>query len=346
MYLSQVSKGRNNNLDIIRIIAAVMVLFCHAFPISLGSSSHDWLAGLTNTQITFGNLAVCIFFCYAGFLIAGSLERNSSTSIFFKKRCIRLFPSLIVTVFLTTFIVGALLTQIPVKNYYLNTNTYKYLLNSILIPVHSLPGVFENNVYGTAVNGSLWTLPVEFLCYILCLVFFLLKLNRKSIAKYTMILFFPVYVLLFSFLGEVPVLQSALRPIGMFYIGVLLYIYREKVFLSEKCAVICGFILCVFAWLDKLEWVILPCLSYVLMYIGFGIKLPKNKFIEEYEISYQVYLLGFPVQQIICQVFGGCMNPYVNFLLSVPVTCVLGLILYTTVDCKISLYLKRRKSEK
>ena len=344
MYLSQVSKGRNNNLDIIRIIAAVMVLFCHSFPISLGSSSHDWLASLTNTQITFGNLAVCIFFCYAGFLIAGSLERNSSAKVFFKKRCIRLFPSLIVTVFLTAIIIGAFLTQIPLKNYYLNTNTYKYLLNSILIPVHSLPGVFENNVYGTAVNGSLWTLPIEFLCYILCFVFYLLKLNEKSIAKYTMLLFFPVYVLLFLILGKVPVLQSALRPIGMFYIGVLFYIYRENVVLSGKFAVTCFFILYVFTWLDKLEWVILPCLSYVLMYIGFGIKLPKNNFIEKYEISYQVYLLGFPVQQFICQVFGGCMNPYVNFLLSVPVTCLLGFILYTNVDSKISLYLKRRKS--
>ena len=35
----------------------------------------------------------------------------------------------------------------------------------------SLPGVFTTNPYGSAVNGSLWTLPVEVTAYVATLVF-------------------------------------------------------------------------------------------------------------------------------------------------------------------------------
>ena len=34
MKLCDVTKGRNNNLDLIRFIAAMMVIFSHAFPLS------------------------------------------------------------------------------------------------------------------------------------------------------------------------------------------------------------------------------------------------------------------------------------------------------------------------
>lgn len=34
--LEEASQDRNNNLNILRFIAAVMVVFCHAYPISIG----------------------------------------------------------------------------------------------------------------------------------------------------------------------------------------------------------------------------------------------------------------------------------------------------------------------
>ncbi len=34
--LEEISQGRNNNLNFIRLIAAIMVIFSHSFPISGG----------------------------------------------------------------------------------------------------------------------------------------------------------------------------------------------------------------------------------------------------------------------------------------------------------------------
>jgi peptidoglycan/LPS O-acetylase OafA/YrhL len=63
-----------------------MVIFCHAYPVAAGKSSVDPLSTISHGQITFGNLAVCIFFFYGGFLIAGSAERNKDLEESFSRR--------------------------------------------------------------------------------------------------------------------------------------------------------------------------------------------------------------------------------------------------------------------
>ena len=143
-----------------------MVIYCHSFLFTYGQEHGDWLAGLTKGQINLGGIAVSVFFFYGGFLICKSLDRLQDGKKFFIARIKRIFPPLIVVVMLSAFVMGHMLTTLPLKQYFTEVGTYKYLLNGILIPVHTLPGVFENNVYGAAVNGSLWTLPIEFASYI------------------------------------------------------------------------------------------------------------------------------------------------------------------------------------
>ncbi len=46
MELKELSKGRDNNLDIIRFIAASMVIFSHAYPIGLGGMASDFFRSL------------------------------------------------------------------------------------------------------------------------------------------------------------------------------------------------------------------------------------------------------------------------------------------------------------
>ena len=49
-----------------RFIAASLVVFSHAFPISGGADLLDPLAVFSNNQMNLGNFAVCLFFVYGG----------------------------------------------------------------------------------------------------------------------------------------------------------------------------------------------------------------------------------------------------------------------------------------
>src|SRR5690606_11509196 len=87
---------------------------------------------------------------------------------FLMRRGLRLFPALIVLLALTVLVLGAMLTTLPLKEYATNGSTVRYFLyNAVLYPVYGLPGVFPDNPYPNAVNGSLWSLPVEVSMYLL-----------------------------------------------------------------------------------------------------------------------------------------------------------------------------------
>lgn len=345
MTLNEVSQGRKNNLDFIRFIAAVMVIYSHAFPLSLGEEQTDFLSIITNQQIGFGSLGVSVFFLYGGFLIARSTIRLKYFKEYFKARIIRIFPCLfIVTIFLA-FILGPILTEVSVVEYFKSLDTYKYVLNAILILKHNLPGVFEDNIYGATVNGPLWTLPLEFSCYIICFLIYKIGFLNKKFFKYTLLPFAVIYVILNIQLGN-NILQSAMRPMGLFYLGIIYYVYREDIILRKRWVIISVLGLLLTNSLNLLEYGILLFLPYILLYIGFETKkkiLIPSKFGEP---SYGMYLIGWPIQQVLVQIYGGSMNPYINFLITLPIDIIFGYILFKYVDQPILNYRKKEKYEK
>jgi len=121
MLLGEVSSDRNNNLNVIRFIASVMVIFSHAYPISCGDT--DPLSKLTDGQMHFGSLAVCAFFFFSGFFIDRSVHKQPSFQSFFRARCVRIFPCLIMVVFFCVFVLGACVTECHIREYFTNIKT-------------------------------------------------------------------------------------------------------------------------------------------------------------------------------------------------------------------------------
>ena len=96
--------NRDNNFTLIRFIAASLVLFSHSFALSVGTASAEPLH--TSLHITFGQIAVDVFFLTSGFLVTASLLARGSIKTFAKARCLRIYPGLIVAVLLTTLVIG------------------------------------------------------------------------------------------------------------------------------------------------------------------------------------------------------------------------------------------------
>lgn len=78
------------------------------------------------------------------------------------------FPGLAVVILLSVFVMGPIVTSLPLGDYFADAGTWKYLSLIVLAPISNvLPGVFDANPLPYAVNGSLWTLRYEFLAYLL-----------------------------------------------------------------------------------------------------------------------------------------------------------------------------------
>lgn len=151
-----------NCFDLLRFIAALMVLISHSFA----------LVGMREPTVfhyTLGGLGVNIFFVTSGYLIFQSWQRDASPARYLVRRSLRIFPALGVVLLFTAFVVGPLMSNRTTSAYFLDSDTYRYLGNFYFGGGRGLPGVFETNPYPKTVNGGLWTLKYEFFMYV-CLL--------------------------------------------------------------------------------------------------------------------------------------------------------------------------------
>ena len=303
MTFAEAPKGRNNNLNVLRFLAALMVIFSHAFPLT--GNGKDFLMRWSGGQVSFGEVAVSAFFFYGGFLIMKSMERKKTAKAYFRARCLRIFPALWITVLLCMFVLGPLMTTLSLKDYLLNGGTWKYLLNAVLIPAHDLPGVFENAPFVPTVNGSLWTLTVEFGCYILCFVFYKLGFADRKKALISLPLVAAGGAAAFLLLREQELIQSAVHPALFFYLGMLAYLFRDRIPARGWIALLCAAAWAASVLLGGYPLFGLLTLPYILLFLAFGTKRTLSGFGRKRELAYGIYLSGWPLQQVLIACFPG-----------------------------------------
>jgi peptidoglycan/LPS O-acetylase OafA/YrhL len=76
MKLSTSTHGRNNNFNLIRIVAAIAVLIFHSFPLAKGAGDAAPLQD--SLGMTLGSIAADVFFIISGFLVTASLLTRQS----------------------------------------------------------------------------------------------------------------------------------------------------------------------------------------------------------------------------------------------------------------------------
>jgi peptidoglycan/LPS O-acetylase OafA/YrhL len=165
--LAAFATGHDNNLNLVRVVAAMMVLVSHAFVLASGrTAAEPWLAHLGTTP---GGLAVGVFFAVSGFLVTGSLERSRSLHRFAAARALRIYPALWVSLLLTLGLVGLWFTELSPGQFFRDPQTWRWLgKNAVMLTGESaLPGAFAHVPFAAGVNGSLWTLCWELRLYLL-----------------------------------------------------------------------------------------------------------------------------------------------------------------------------------
>ena len=328
----------NYNIDLLRFIAAILVIAAHAYV--LNQAGREWLLRLTNGSFGYGKLAVAYFFLVSGYYISGSATKSQNFFLFLKKRVLRIFPPLIAVVLLTILILSFFST-LSFGEYFSHSSTWKYLSNCILVLNHTLPGVFDNNVYGNAVNGSLWTLPVEFACYLLCYLLVRMHLFSKKGMSFTLILFAIVCSILAVMPWNIGILSAALQPIYMFLVGMFMRKWEPEK--SRKWfAALLSLTIMILGFALKLYYIpVWICLPYLFYYISFTKNQVPTVCEQLGKMSYPIYLCAFPVQQALIQINGGQMTPFRNMILTIVISCIFALI-YVKMENAIVTKCKRR----
>src|SRR5438067_1245794 len=163
--LAERARGRDNNFNLVRLVAAGLVLVSHSWPLTgTPGEPFERFAGFS-----LGHFGVDIFFVVSGYLVTGSLLARDSLGAFLRARALRIFPALVANAFGTAFVIGAFVTAWPLARYFAAWGTWRYALqNSTTWPwgvCWWLPAVFLHQPAGPAVNGALWSLPWELTMY-------------------------------------------------------------------------------------------------------------------------------------------------------------------------------------
>lgn len=313
-----------NNFNFLRLFFSSAVIISHSFPLT---GNKEWFTKITNDQLDLGSLAVNVFFIVSGYLIFNSLRYSSSATNYVWKRILRLFPALFIVLFLTLFAIAFVYAG---RSIFTESSFYSYLPNNLTLynAQFIVKGVFEQNPYPTTINGSLWSLCYEFTMYIIILVFFPVRKNKKLTAVLLSLLY--LLFLYGYFLGPPEFVNILIKAINLdpllfcklgifFFAGSLLSFFPlnkiNKNYISISLVVLLfiaitynRYIIASFVFLPILILLIGTSFSHYLEYIPSKIG----------DISYGTYIYGFVVQQILMNYLN--LNPLGLILISLPIT--------------------------
>lgn len=335
-----------NNFKLIRMVAALLVMLSHAYVLSYGLeiNGRDPISLFIGTR--FGNMTLAIFFTLSGFILASRFGPETRALDWWVSRVLRIFPALLLVLVLSAYVLGPLMTSLPVAEYFLMpaTHTYVPANASLFFLQRSLPGVFTDNIHPDIVNASLWMLQYMMMCYVLLFVLGCLGVFYSKTRITVFLVIFCLIGLLMrshvSFMPVQPLLSGWLPLLLPFVIGMAIFVWRDDIPMSPVVAL--GFLcLCILTReLPLHKFVVLITVIYASVFIAYGLKGPILQYNKIGDYSYGTYLFGFPVQQCCIAVLGP-MSPAENMGFAVPVTVLLAVLSYHFVEAP-TLRLKRR----
>jgi peptidoglycan/LPS O-acetylase OafA/YrhL len=336
-------RDRGNNFDVLRLLAASLVLFSHSYALTASAEPFADVSGWT-----LGEVGVVMFFAMSGFLISKSWSDQPRLLPFSVKRALRILPALAVAVTVTVFVVGPLFTTLPLSSYFTDPTTWIYWIRASLLVTFfgTLPGVFEHNPYPDAVNGSLWTLPVEATCYALAAALGTLGLLRRSGVLVALGLLLIVFVTPLSPLSSAPAggttggnLTLVVMLGATFVLGSLAYSLRARLHLSW---IFVGVLVAVWVATWGGSWTkVTGVLAVGFGVLVFAFRTPAwlRRLTAPGDLSYGIYVYAFPVQQSVAAIWPS-VHPLAMFAIAFPVTYGLAFLSWRLVE-RPALALKR-----
>lgn len=303
-----------------------MVLVAHSPELVDGNNSRELLT-LAVGNLTFGVLAVDGFFLLSGYLIVQSWVNSPDVFDFLRKRVLRIYPGFIVASLICALIVGPLGSD--AAEYFQRLDIGDLVTSIVLLQTPAIPPVFQGQPFPD-VNGSMWTISLEFFCYLSVLALGAIgAIKKRQVWLTVTALIFAVIVI--QRCRHQPI-GELLRLASFFFAGGSFYLYKASIKLTGMAAAISFAIMfaLMFSW-RAAELAVATFGAYVLFYAAFKEVGLSAQFRKLPDVSYGVYLYGWPVQKLILWHYP-TTSPFALFSLSAVASVLLGTISWYAVE--------------
>jgi peptidoglycan/LPS O-acetylase OafA/YrhL len=292
--------SRDNNFGALRLLFAALVIVCHSSILLDGGNAREPLFAITHT-LTLGDIAVDGFFLVSGYLVLQSLLSSGSAVEFIGKRVLRVYPGYVVAC-LVSILLGAIAGGRVAESdhsFIFQTGIRMLYLDGV-----SLDGAYSRNPM-QGLNGSLWTIAYEFCCYLCLLVLAVVGLPKRRKLMVALAAALLMWTVLPAKLGRVEILYGAgeyySRFFSLFASGCVFYLYRDRIRDSKRIVV--ASIALLVALLPSARFCTASVAiagGYLIFWFAIRVKSSAiSRFANHTDLSYGVYLYGWPVTQAI-----------------------------------------------
>ncbi|BDT68304.1 hypothetical protein os1_24860 [Comamonadaceae bacterium OS-1] len=301
-----------------------------------------------------GGLGVLVFFSISGFLVARSWNADPHAGRFAAKRLLRIWPGLAVVILLAALVLGPLVSTLPLRDYVADPAFLRYFKNLIFKLQVSLPFTFNSNPFPNAVNGSLWTLPLELRCYLVLGLLGCVGLMHRRWRWLLMavMLFFTVAYMALPQAGSAwsnPWHWSLERryplEFGMFFMaGTLWAVFglhenpRRARWMLISCWILAAAALATNCNLLAL-WLVVPSTTVLFSCASTPVLRRAGRF---GDLSYGVYIYAFPVQQTLIWLYREKLSWHLVLGLTLAVTLALAFASWHLVEKRALQWKPRR----
>lgn len=306
-----------NNFNLLRLLAALQVVYMHSLE-HLNIKNNILL--FINSIISYFP-GVPIFFLISGYLITMSYEKNPDIKEYNKNRILRIIPGLYVSFFIGLLILwyfgqfrGVSLMSV-----------LSWIVAQLTLFQFYNPEFIRDFGVGV-INGSLWTISVELIFYIILpVVYVFLKKDFYKKFAFLLIISFGSYYYITeisskTFIYEKLIGVSILPYLFYFLFGLYIYKYREKLmkYIEDKMlwylglySIVCSinidlFILTVFKQIIFTLFIF----SFIFSYKSLSYKLMKHN-----DFTYGIYIYHMLIVNVMVELklMGGGTKPHDSF---------------------------------
>jgi peptidoglycan/LPS O-acetylase OafA/YrhL len=326
------ARGRGNAFDLVRLLLAGLVVFEHSFFLVDHSVARDPLNQLSGGQLNCGQLAVEMFFAVSGFLVTYSVMRSATIADYLARRVGRIFPGFLVACAVGVLLIGPLSSG-NLSGYLHAQNWPSLLLGTVFLKQPALHGVFPHNPVAM-VHGTLWTIQYEFDCYLILAALAVAGLLRRQWAPFTYAGIALAFVAAWPFAARIPTIDHGVLALlvsspdrwldlfPFFFAGSACYLFRSRIPKHRLLCLGAAALWIISLFLGGAWWATLVCGTYVVLFTALSFRCEPRTRSGRVDLSYGIYLYGWPVQQLLLWLSGQALSPLLLFAAAAPLSAV------------------------